>query len=178
MRLSTVIANMYGIINQFSLEIILGLIICIFLLLILNLQTRSKVKRIRESYDILVGGNPQVNIDDVLMDNQRNISEINEEIGEIQKKISSMEVKHSFALQKVGFIRYNAFDGVGNELSYSIALLDSYNTGFVLSSIFGRESSVNYSKPIKNGESKIPLSAEEQIAMDRALKGENIEKVF
>lgn len=96
----------------------------------------------------------------------------------MEKKISSLEYKQSFSIQKIGYIRYNAFSDMGNQLSYSIALMDNYNSGFVLSSLYGRDSTVNYSKPLKNGSSRIPLSAEEQIAIDRAIKGENVEKTF
>ncbi len=61
---------------------------------------------------------------------------------------------------------------MGSELSYSIVLLDEHLNGFVLTSIYGREQSVSYAKPIKDGKSTFPLSAEEMQAMDRAIKGE------
>ena len=45
---------------------------------------------------------------------------------------------------------------------------------FVLTSIYGREHSTCYAKPIKDGKSPYPLSVEEMQAIDRAIKGENI----
>jgi len=84
----------------------------------------------------------------------------------------TVETNLTFALQKIGFLRYNAFADMGSELSFSIALLDKYNNGFVLTSIYGREKSVSFAKPIKNGESNVPLSPEEMIAIDRAIRGE------
>lgn len=69
-------------------------------------------------------------------------------------------------------MRYNAFDDMGSQLSFSIALLDDFKNGFVLTSIYGREETVSYCKEVKNGTSTIPLSAEEIMVLDRAIKGQ------
>jgi len=47
---------------------------------------------------------------------------------------------------KVGVVRYNAFDDVGSDLSFSIALLDDNDNGVVISGIYSRESSTTYAK--------------------------------
>lgn len=173
-----VIERLYDIISLYSVEIILGILIGIIVLFVLYMVNRYKLQKITKRYKTLVDSNSGLNIEDILLNNQRSIAEIRDEINQINKQISSLELKYSFTIHRIGFIRYDAFSNVGNELSYSIALMDSYNSGFVLTSLYGRESSVNYSKPLKNGESRIPLSAEEQIAIERALKGDNVEKVF
>lgn len=85
-------------------------------------------------------------------------------------------MKLTFAIQKVGFVRYNAFGDMGSELSFSIAFLDNFLNGFILTSIYGREHSTCYAKPIKDGKSIYPLSAEEIQAIDRAIKGEDYAK--
>lgn len=165
-------------VSLYSLEINIGLIIGIILLFILYIYNRYKIKKITLRYNSLVSGFSGINIEEVLLNNQKNIIQLSEEFKQMEKKISSLEYKQSFSIQKIGYIRYNAFSDMGNQLSYSIALMDNYNSGFVLSSLYGRDNTVNYSKPIKNGSSRIPLSAEEQIAIDRAIKGENVEKAF
>lgn len=165
-------------ISLYSLEINIGLIISIILLFILYIYNRYKIKKITLRYNSLVSGFIGINLEEVLLINQKDIVELSEEFKQMEKKLSSLEYKQSFSIQKIGYIRYNAFSDMGNQLSYSIALMDNYNSGFVLSSLYGRDSTVNYSKPLKSGSSRIPLSAEEQIAIDRALKGENVEKVF
>lgn len=173
-----VIESIYNVISLYSLELIFGLIIGFIVLLIVCIYNRYKLKKISKRYKTLVASKSGINIEDILLNNQRSIAEIKDNIKEIEKQISSLELRQSFSVTKVGFIRYDAFYDVGNELSYSIALMDSYNSGFVLSSLYGRENSVSYAKPLKNGESRIPLSAEEQIAIERAIKGDNVEKVF
>ena len=64
-------------------------------------------------------------------------------------------------LQKIGFKKYNAFDNIGNDLSFSLTLLDGNNNGVCISSIYGRNDSRIFSKPIVKGKSLVNLSQEE-----------------
>jgi len=73
------------------------------------------------------------------------------------------------AFQKIGVIRYNPFKDVGGDQSFSIALLDLNNNGFVITSLYGREGNKIYAKPIKNGVSEYPLSEEEKEAINKAM---------
>ncbi|MBC8586725.1 DUF4446 family protein [Paratissierella segnis] len=163
-------------ISAYFIEVILGLVIAILILFILLLITQSKIKKSKEKYNSFMRGLTGVNIEDLLIHIDKDIRDMERDINLIENSISSFDAKLAFAIQKIGFIRYNAFDGIGSELSFSIALLDNFQNGFVLTSIYGRETSISFAKPIKNGESNIPLSAEELIAIDRAIKGEMQEK--
>lgn len=58
---------------------------------------------------------------------------------------------------------------MGSDLSYAVALLDSHNDGVVLSSIFGREDSRSYVKPITNGSSSYTMTQEEEQALHDAM---------
>ena len=73
------------------------------------------------------------------------------------------------ALTRVGVVRFRAFEDMGSDLSYAVALLDSHNNGVVLSSIFGREDSRSYVKPIKDGKSTYTMTAEEEKALQEAM---------
>lgn len=75
---------------------------------------------------------------------------------ELNKKLSTAEVK-----------RFNAFSNTGSDLSYAVALLDDEHSGVVLSSIYGREESRTYAKPIVNGQSVYSLTEEEQEVIER-----------
>ena len=65
-------------------------------------------------------------------------------------------------VQKVSIIRYKAFEDVGSDLSFSIALLDENNDGIILTGIYGRNESTTYAKPIDKGISRYDLSEEEK----------------
>ena len=56
------------------------------------------------------------------------------------------------AFQKIGIVKYNAFKGMGGNLSFALAMLDYTNTGFVLNSVHSREGCYLYLKDVERGE--------------------------
>ena len=160
----------------YNIEIILGLLVAFLVLLTLYLITEIRISKLKKRYNKLVLGVDGINIEDLLIKNGEEIDGLRDDVRELNKELDSTNTKLTFAIQKVGFIRYNAFADMGSELSFSIVFLDNFLNGFVLTSIYGREQSTCYAKPIKNGKSIYPLSAEEMQAIDRAIKGEKYAK--
>ena len=74
-------------------------------------------------------------------------------------------------IQKVGVVRYNAFENTGSDLSFALALLDNKDNGIVLNGIFSRESSNLYAKPVISGKSSYSISEEEEKAIEKAIQG-------
>ena len=65
---------------------------------------------------------------------------------------------------------YNAFDNIGNNMSFSIAALDDNHDGLVITGIYSRENSYVYAKQIKNSQPvDKELSTEEKEALTKAL---------
>ena len=58
---------------------------------------------------------------------------------------------------------------MGGKQSFALALLDCKGDGVVLSSLYGREESRVYAKPVKGGLSEYTLSKEEEAAVQQAL---------
>ncbi|NLK42924.1 MAG: DUF4446 family protein [Tissierellia bacterium] len=160
------------IIAIYYIEITLGLAAALFLLLILNLIAEIRISRIKKRYNEFTRGIKGVNVEELLIKLGEELHDINIDINIMEQKIETLNTKLSFAIQKVGIVRYNAFGEMGSDLSFSIALLDNFNNGFVLTSIYGREHNPVYAKPIKFGKSVYPLSVEEIQAIDRAMMGE------
>ena len=75
-------------------------------------------------------------------------------------------------LQRVGLVRYDAFDDMGGHLSFSAALLDGQGNGLVITSINGRQDTRCYAKPVEGWTSSHNLSEEEELAIQRALSGQ------
>jgi hypothetical protein len=73
------------------------------------------------------------------------------------------------SVRRVALLRYDAFEDVGGQLSFSCALLDEHGTGVVLTSINGRQETRVYAKPVAEGTSTYNLSFEEGEAIRRAL---------
>jgi hypothetical protein len=71
--------------------------------------------------------------------------------------------------QKIGLIRYDAFSQMGGKFSFSLALLNEKNDGFIITSVHANEGCYTYSKEITKGECDTTLGPEEQQALDKAM---------
>lgn len=89
-------------------------------------------------------------------------------LADISKELAELKAENKFHFQKIGFVRYNPFPGVGGDQSFSLALLDKNNDGIVITSLFSREGNRVYAKTVEKGKSSYPLSDEEKQALEKA----------
>ena len=99
------------------------------------------------------------------------------ELGEIREDLTTVHsnTEHLRTLirgttSRVGIVRYDAFEDMGGELSFSAALLDEDHNGIVISAINGRTETRTYGKPLHNGASAHNLSNEETEAIAAAIE--------
>ena len=71
--------------------------------------------------------------------------------------------------KKIGIMKYDTFRGMAGKLSFSLALLDGDDSGFVLSSMHTQDGCYSYLKEIIHGQSHATLSNEERDALEMAL---------
>lgn len=166
------------IIIEYNIEIIMGLVVGLVVVLILYLIEQFRMGRITEKYNALVKDVEGVNLEELIFESFKELEEVKADTEKLERKCSELDSKLSYAIQKVGVVRYNAFADMGSELSFSLALLDDNLSGIVITSIYGREHTTSYGKPVVKGKSKYPLSVEEMQAMDRAVKGEDQIKAY
>lgn len=88
---------------------------------------------------------------------------------ESKKDIRALFKNMDLAYQKMGLVKYDAFKQMGGQLSFSLALLDKNNNGFIINSVHSSEGCYSYTKEIKLGESDISLGAEEAEALEIAM---------
>ena len=86
-----------------------------------------------------------------------------------EKRINEIEKKLPSVLRNVGMISYNAFEHMGNLMSFSIATLDDKKNGYIVTGIYNRDSSYVYAKEIVAGIPSKELSKEEKEALNKAL---------
>jgi hypothetical protein len=72
------------------------------------------------------------------------------------------------SFQKIGIIKFSPFKDVGGKQSFCLCLLDKNNSGFLITSHFGREFNHIYIKVINKGKADNQLSKEEQKSLDKA----------
>ena len=71
--------------------------------------------------------------------------------------------------QKAGLVRYDAFPQMGGKLSFTLALLNEKDNGFIINSVHGTDGCYTYSKEIIGGQCEITLGKEEQEALNKAI---------
>lgn len=166
----SILNELFKTIEGFIVYIILANTIIIFILLVLYIGTRIKLNKLTLKYKKFMNGTEDKNIEDLIINSIDLSNSISLKNKEIENRINYIERNMQQCVQKTGVIRYNAFDNVGSDLSFAIALLDANDNGLVINGIYSRDSSSTYAKGIVAGKSKYPLSAEEIQAIDIAKK--------
>lgn len=157
----------YGIPLEVILLIAANFII-ILIMFIMILSSKRRIRRLNSKYMKFMNGLSGANIEEILYDCIEKTNSIVEKNKELDYQLNTIKRNMYYCVQKVGIVRYNAFDNVGSDLSFSIALLDYNDDGVVISSLYSRDSSSSYAKPVERGKSKHALSAEEIKAIDNA----------
>ena len=75
-----------------------------------------------------------------------------------------------FSFNKVGIVKYDAFNQMGGKLSFCLALLNEKDNGFIMNSVHSSEGCYTYIKEIKAGICNIDLGNEEKQALSEAMK--------
>lgn len=88
---------------------------------------------------------------------------------ELSKEVLNLNNRLILAIQKVGIYKYNAFENLAGEQSFSIALLDNLNNGVILTSIYGRQQTTTFAKQVENGKALQPISPEETQALEMVI---------
>jgi len=116
-----------------------------------------------------------VAMDDVMrgvLDGQaKSFQRLEQAIRQLYDRQDRLDLMFKGAVQRVGLVRYDAFEDVGGRLSFSCALLNDDGDGVVMTSINGRQDTRVYAKPVYRGESQYNLSDEEAAAIREALVG-------
>ena len=150
---------------------VVGTLLCL-LLLFLILQfiwLRTKVNRLYKKYKYFMAGEDGGSLELKLSTELRELREMVESSKSMlhqQELLATMQLQ---SFQKIGLIRYDAFDETGDKLSFSLTLMDGRNNGFIISSLAGSDSSRIYAKQIQNGQCKESLSSEEAESLRMAM---------
>lgn len=149
--------------------LLIGMILIMLILLILLIVQITKVSKLKKRLDKFVLGKDGASLEQDIIglfeDNKflKNSTEKN------KKDIRTLYKRMETAYQKMGLVKYDAFNQMGGQLSFSLALLDENNNGFIINSVHSTEGCYSYTKEIRNGESSISLGKEEAEALSIAI---------
>ena len=150
--------------------LIIGLAVLTLVLMILTLVCFTQYRKLYRRYDLFMRGKDAETLEDIILDlmDEAAVRQVSDKESRDQLKSLTRQVRASY--QKIGIVKYNAFKGMGGNLSFVIALLDDNNSGFILNSVHSREGCYLYIKEVKGGESEIMLGEEEKKALSHAMQ--------
>ena len=122
----------------------------------------------RELSALLGGGRGRSDMYELLIGYRDEVRGIRADLGALQRWREELTRDLSGYVQKVGVVRFNAFEDTGSDLSFAVAILDAQLNGVVISSLYGREESRVYAKPVEAGGSRYLLTDEERRAIEEA----------
>lgn len=134
-------------------------------LMLLLVRTRSLGKRLQR----LTAGATGASLERVLMNHLARVEEVDTRQRQIDQRVAALEAQIPLCVQHVGLVRYDAFEDVGGQQSFSLAMLDAQQNGMILTSVYSRSDVRVYAKAVRRGQPSHPLSEEELQALRNAL---------
>ena len=160
-------------INEYSIFVIIGLSVITLLLFIITIILLVSVKKLESKYQKMMCGVDNKNLEQVIEDNLGNVEKALNRSQEAIDECKNISEELKGCINNVSIIRYKAFEDIGSDLSFSIAILDSYNDGVIITGIYSRHDSTTYAKPIDKGRSKYDLSEEELKVLNDAINSKS-----
>lgn len=164
------ILNTLGIGSIDPMIFILILTFLCIILFVMVIVAYSKLKKLSEKYEELMKGKSMESMEELILKRFNEIDGMLEDTEKNVKAIKALYENIKLTVQKIGIVKYDAFNEMGGKLSFALVMLDANNTGFVINAMHSREGCYTYIKEIINGESYIPLGAEEKEALDQAMQ--------
>ena len=152
--------------TQYLLWILIGLNV---ILLGIVIFIAVKYRKVYRAYDYFMRGQNADSLESTIMQLIDDVHALEQEDSENKEAIRVLNKMQRASYQKFGVVHYNAFKGMGGNLSFACALLDYTNSGFVLNSVHSREGCYVYIKVVDCGKTDILLGDEEQQALEQAL---------
>lgn len=147
--------------------LVLILLIMIFIVLVICLIVR--INRLSKKLGSFMSGRDGASLEKNIYALYEDNKMLKEHMVKHRKDIQNLYKKHEKAFQKMGLVKYDAFHQMGGQLSFSLALLDEYNNGFIINSVHSTDGCYSYTKRITAGECKLALGKEEEEALSRAM---------
>lgn len=151
--------------------VLAGIMAVLLILLILLIVLLVKYAKLKKRYDKFMKGKNASSLEDDMRGVFEDMKLLKSTADRNKKDIRILYKNMERTFQKLGIVKYDAFSQMGGQLSFSLALLDENNDGFIINSVHSSDGCYSYTKEIKGGTSPISLGAEEEQALRIAMGG-------
>ena len=109
------------------------------ILMVVTILCLINMRKLYRRYDLFMRGKDAESMENMIVDQMNANIELKSQDRYNKDSIRTANKNSRAAFQKIGIVKYNAFKGMGGNLSFALAMLDYTNTGFVLNSVHSRE---------------------------------------
>lgn len=124
-----------------------------------------RLNRISQRLVALTRGVESQSLEETLTTHMETVDRTTCRMDALEQSVGVLQAQLPSCLQRVNLVRYDAFDDVGGEQSFSLALVDAQGDGVVITSVYSRLDVRVYCKAIRNGRASHALSGEEERAL-------------
>lgn len=157
--------------------LVISLLVGFLTLVVLHIKLSAKFRALSELWDRLSEGLSVGNLEQILQQQLRHSSSVDEEIHQVKERLNTAEAKLKSSKRYVGLVRYDAFNDVGGGQSFSMAVFDEEGDGAVVTSQVGRMDCRVFGKLLRGGRSDTNLTTEEEQAIEEAVAGRSRPKI-
>ncbi len=148
-----------------------GFLIFDLIMLIVAIVLMVKLSKMKKRYKKFMAGEDGKSLENKILEQLAEIENLKNANSKNEKDIAQIKESLLDTMNKIGIVKYDAFNEMGGKLSFAVALLNDKNNGFIINAMHSREGCYTYIKEIIRGESFIALGEEEKKALDEAING-------
>lgn len=152
--------------------IFIGLIAVILILFIIIIVSLVKQSKLKKRYEAFMVGKDAKSMEKEITNLFTDIDYLKKAVDKNAKEIRHIYKRLETTYQKLGIVKYDAFQQMGGKLSFSLVLLNENNDGFILNSVHSSDGCYSYTKEIKDGNCELSLGEEEAKALKIAMREE------
>ena len=121
-------------------------------------------------YQIFMRGKDGKSLEKGFLEQFKTVEKLERAVKQNTRDIDTIYKRMKTHYQKIGIVRYDAFQEMGGNLSFVLTMLDENNNGWVFNAMHSREGCYTYIKEIIKGESYMELGEEERESLKKAMK--------
>lgn len=145
-----------------------NLIYLIGFLIILVIGLIAMLVKMNSRLNKLLEGKNAKTLEDTLIQIIDEIKRMNGAQITTDSLIKDINKRLKTSLTGVGIVRFNPFAHSGGNQSFAIAMLNEHGSGVIISTLYGREKTSIFAKPISKYKSEFELTKEESEALEKA----------
>lgn len=161
--------NQIGLGNIDIAYIMIALFALILILFVLVIVSTVKIAKLNKKLRFFMKGKDAQSLEKEIYGLYEDNKFLKNMVDNNKRDIRQLYKQLAKAFQKIGIVKYDAYQQMGGLLSFSLALLDEDNNGLIINSVHSTEGCYTYTKEIRRGECDIELSNEEKVALDQAM---------